>query len=241
LAESGGSEYGGKSSAHWYDGDGFFELLRAAGTTSVRAMIATLEGCSGAKAGIVAEGFQGKVCNSLSRDEATALLSKARDHSNPVTAKRLGTVGDRSHTFAGYGCRMGDVLLGGRAPAASIPFVIEAWCRPWGETWCRPSSRIPSFHVFINRTPIVNKTRSWLKKGVQTLYDGGQLYKEFKVGNKASFDIQLNITAPYLPITSDGKSPDLSPFADEIVEAVQKAISRARRAMPKADTEVGSP
>jgi Topoisomerase 6 subunit A/Spo11, Toprim domain len=39
----------------------------------------------------------------------------------------------------------------------------------------------------------------------------------------------LNVMTPYMPIMSDGKEPDLSPFLDEIKNAVAKAVRRARR------------
>ena len=43
------------------------------------------------------------------------------------------------------------------------------------------------------------------------------------------FAIRLNITTPYMPITSDGKEPDLEPFLDEICDAVAKAVRKAHR------------
>jgi hypothetical protein len=39
----------------------------------------------------------------------------------------------------------------------------------------------------------------------------------------------LNIITPYMPITSDGKEPDLLPFLNEIRTASEKAIGRAKR------------
>ena len=51
----------------------------------------------------------------------------------------------------------------------------------------------------------------------------------------SSFDIRLNITTPYMPITSDGKEPDLEPFLDEISDAVAKAVRKARRPDAKAE------
>ena len=44
-----------------------------------------------------------------------------------------------------------------------------------------------------------------------------------------SFAIRLNITTPYMPITSDGKEPNLEPFLDGICDAVAKAVRKARR------------
>ena len=43
----------------------------------------------------------------------------------------------------------------------------------------------------------------------------------------AEFIIWLNITTPYMPITSDGKAPNLKPFLKEIIEAAGKAVRKA--------------
>jgi hypothetical protein len=45
----------------------------------------------------------------------------------------------------------------------------------------------------------------------------------------------MNLTTPYMPITSDGKEPDLQPFFDEIRNAVAKAVRKAR--LPNAKAE----
>ena len=46
-----GEQYTGKSSPRWYDLPHFRELLYASGNRPVRELIATLDGCSGGKAG----------------------------------------------------------------------------------------------------------------------------------------------------------------------------------------------
>src|SRR5260221_13104997 len=43
------------------------------------------------------------------------------------------------------------------------------------------------------------------------------------------FNIWVNVTTPYMPITSDGKAPDLNPFLDEIQAATTKAVRKAHR------------
>ena len=43
-----------------------------------------------------------------------------------------------------------------------------------------------------------------------------------------NFAVWLNITTPYLPITSDGKDPDLRPFLMPIADAIRKAIRKVR-------------
>jgi hypothetical protein len=43
------------------------------------------------------------------------------------------------------------------------------------------------------------------------------------------FSIWINLATPYMPITSDGKAPDLKPFLGEIAAAVRKAVKKAHR------------
>jgi hypothetical protein len=50
------------------------------------------------------------------------------------------------------------------------------------------------------------------------------------------FTIQVNVSTPYMPITSDGKEPDLRPFLDAIGSAVAKAVRKARRPEAKEGT-----
>jgi hypothetical protein len=51
-----GTTYRGLSSPHWYDAATFYELPQAAGQRAVRAVVATLDGCTGAKAGRITRG-----------------------------------------------------------------------------------------------------------------------------------------------------------------------------------------
>jgi DNA topoisomerase VI subunit B len=51
----------------------------------------------------------------------------------------------------------------------------------------------------------------------------------------AQFMIHVNVITPFMPITSDGKEPDLKPFLPEIIAAIGKAVSKARRPTPEPD------
>jgi hypothetical protein len=223
IKMSTGPVYTGSTSAHWYDGDSFFELLSAAGNRPVRDMVARLDGCSGAKAGLIAADFKGRPSNSLTRSEATKLLQFARSQSKPVRPERIGAVGQLPG-FTGYGCRKDSAVIGGRAPEAIIPFVIEAWVAP--------ATSAGSANMLINRTPVTGKFTAYFKKAELVLFGCG-LNLGFKVPSDKKFDISVNVITPYCPITTDGKEPDLSVFDDHILEAVQKALNGARRSMPK--------
>jgi len=43
----------------------------------------------------------------------------------------------------------------------------------------------------------------------------------------------VNIITPYMPITTDGKAPDLSVLADEIVRTITRSVNKAKRESPK--------
>ena len=49
-----------------------------------------------------------------------------------------------------------------------------------------------------------------------------------------NFAVWLNITTPYMPITSDGKDPNLLPFFAPIADAIRKAIRKVRRPADRA-------
>lgn len=222
----GAEVYQGKPSPWWYDADHFFELLQASGPRPVRDLIAHLEGCTGPKAGKIAAAFRAKPCNALNRGEATDLLQAARAEARPVRPERLGAIGPLDHLPPSYSCERGKSTLGGRSPKAEVPFVVEAWAHADSTMGDSASPR-----VYINRTPITGEVRASKDKKELTLWGCG-LYRRLKVP-KADFDIVANITTPYCPITTDGKEPDLRPFADAIERAVSRAIQRASKALPK--------
>ena len=73
-----GPEYEGKTSPHWYDPGAFYELVHWSGRRPIRDLVANLDGCTGAKAALVTGDLKGRTCESLTRDETTALLLRAR-------------------------------------------------------------------------------------------------------------------------------------------------------------------
>jgi hypothetical protein len=90
-----GKTYDGRASPFWYDPAQFHELILAHGSQPLRGLIAQLDGCSGGKAGeiVVAAGLDRMSCQSVDREQATALLKVARKHARPVNPERLGCVG----------------------------------------------------------------------------------------------------------------------------------------------------
>jgi hypothetical protein len=222
--------YAGRSSPWWYDAAQFHELLSASGNVPVRELVASLDGCTGARAGeIVAEAGLGRmVCADISRERADMLLKVARGHARAVKPKRLGAVGPDLFPDRAYGTSSGEVSFGTGAHRAAIPFVVEAWAR---------ESADMELTVCVNRTPVTGEIHAARDKREIDLFGCGLRHTVAEAPKDKNFDIRLNLTTPYMPITSDGKEPDLQPFFDVISDAVAKAVRKARRPSAKGTTQ----
>jgi hypothetical protein len=222
-----GESYRGRSSPHWYDGEAFFDLLQAAGDRSVRELIAELDGCTGAKAGHIGQAFRGRTCSSLSRAEAVALLEAAQRQARPVSASRLGHVGEVEDWPPFHARGEGTFSHGGvGGPRATIPFVVEAWAS------ARRDAHGNSCSVLVNRTPITG-TVSLSRWQRDLTLNGCGLWSTLQAApGRSGIDLRVNIITSYMPITSDGKAPNLSCCSHVIREVAGKAVRRALRAEP---------
>ncbi len=215
-----GETYAGRTSAHWYDSDAFFELCQA-WHRPCRDLVEHFDGCTGAKAGKIAEDFKGRAASSLTRSEAARLLTCIRENTEPVSVKRLGTMGKETITPAGY-ARQTDTVRhqpGQEGLPAAIPYIVECWAR----------SEADGIEVFINRTPItgrmyVQRQTDKTKLGIF----GCGLNNAVRVG-RAPVTLTISIIIPFMPITSDGKEPDLSRFRTSLLEAIEAATRKLRR------------
>lgn len=219
-----GESYKGKTSPFWYDADSFFELLQAAGDRPVRELVAEFDGCSGAKAGKIAAGFLGRACASLGRDDAETLLAAARTLAKPVKAGRLGGVGD-AVLPGGYARVEGSftVKAGQAALAAELPVVVEAWACVDDQAGDRPT-----LTVAVNKSPITVTVDAWLQKTQLALSGAGLRHLVATVGRAKLDKLTINVMTPYMPITSNGKAPDLLCVIAPLTEAVETAIKRAK-------------
>lgn len=222
-----GETYSGKTSPWWYDAEHFYEVLQASGARPVRSVIEQLDGCSGAKAGIICRGFKSTPCSTIDREGAVALLGDARLHARAVKPARLGTVGPDASP--GYAACTGTVSLGLRSPKAEIPFVVEAWAT------VADGKDDVSITMFTNRTPVTGKIKAYRDKKNINIFGCGLGHRV--EGQRGFVRLCINIIAPYIPITTDGKEPDLAPFIKEIGEAAAKAIRKAKQLLPRAGTE----
>ena len=226
-----GNTYSGATSAWWYDAAHFHELLLASGAQPVRSLVAQLDGCSGGKAGeIVADAGLGRMaCNDISRQQAAQLLSMARSQAKPVTAERLGGLGRDCFPNDFYAVERGRVAFGNSKPQADVPFVVEAWAAKLE----KPGDDL-RINLYINRTPITGNVNVYRDDDKDLCVFGSGLNNYSQdAPKKGAYAIAVNVTTPYCPITSDGKAPDLSLFAQAVMTAIAKATRKAQRAAPK--------
>lgn len=222
-----GETYRGRTSPHWYNTAVFHEMLLAGGDRYVRDLITEFDGCTGATAGKITAGLKGRVCKSVTRAEADALLTRAKSVARLVKPHRLGYVGADAFINRYY-ARTETVA---KIDGAGIPAVIEVWAHT---TTGRSSARF-----YVNRTPITGDVSIW-RDGKEIGVKGCGLVYWIEISGKFEVGIIVSVIAPYVPITTDGKEPNLSCFSHDIREAIAKAIRAAKRASSdgKADEKV---
>jgi hypothetical protein len=192
-----GTQYLGKSSPWWYDAAQFHELLYASGNRPVPDLIANLDGCTGGKAGeiVTSANLDRGMCRDVTAAQATELLEAARANARQVNPKRLGAVGPQAFPSCGYAISHGVVSFGSALPMAEIPFVVEAWVE-------RKTGSDTSLVACINRTPATGDLRAVRNKRHIYAFGSGLAHTIAKAPGGVQFDIRLNVTTPYMPITS---------------------------------------
>lgn len=217
-----GSTYQGKSSPHWFDLPAFHELLDAAGDLPVRDLIAHFDGCGDGERIAAQARLSRATCSNLDQKQVTKLVAAAKENSEPVKAKQLGSVGPQIFPAFAYAVVRGDANL----DTVAIPFVVEAWvkAKDEGETLLQ---------VCVNRTPITGEINAARDNRKIDFFGCGLSHTIASAPKDTQFNIWLNITVPYMPITSDGKAPALMPFFGAICTVVGKAVRAAHRPTPE--------
>jgi hypothetical protein len=216
-----GPIYDGKTSPRWYDSDSAYELFKAAGRRTVGEVMREFEGAD--QPGVIPQQLVGRNAASLTVEEVEKVLALARQHCEPLDPKRLALAGKvlQGHHAKAYGVL--DQGPGRGSLHATLPYTVEAWCK-------RPSGDKDCVTILVNRTPVtgaVKITRRREKADV-TIF-GCNLGHRFTVGKKA-VDLTINVQVPHMPITSNGKEPDLALFLGLIRAAVAKAATKCQRA-----------
>jgi hypothetical protein len=218
-----GSRYAGKSSPFWYDAPHFRELLIAAGRMPLADLFTQLD------LGPAAKSYLDKIygaptarpCKDFA-DRAERILVTLRNVAKPVSPIRLGAVGAAFPAFAH--ARSSGVVPVGDYPSAQIPFAVEVWAKKTeGE-----EAEETVLTTLVNRTPVASKAYAVHNKRDINAFGCGLHHTLATAPLADNFHIYVNVDSPYVPITSDGKEPDLSVFLDGICSAVQRATAKAR-------------
>ncbi len=216
IKYAGGEYYKGKTSGYWYTSEAFFELLQG-NSESVRDIIFQFDGCTGTKAGRILSDFKNRKSNTLSWTESEKLLLAIRENSKKVNPDRLGQIGQ----LDGYGyCKSAGEFKLDSAKGdnnAEIPFVIEAWV---------DYNQEKDIKVLVNKTPITGEINLYGYKNNKASIGGCGIYELLNI---KPAKIIINIITPYMPITSDGKEPDLRLMASSITETINKAGKKAKK------------
>ena len=83
--------------------------------------------------------------------------------------------------------------------------------------------------VCVNRTPTTGEIEAARERRDIDAFGCGLSDTIARAWVNSHFNIWINLTTPHMPITSDGKAPDLQPFLSEIQTAVGKAVRKAHR------------
>lgn len=221
----GKNSYEGESSPYWFDSESFYEMLQAAGTSTVREVITKLKYCAEPLAGKIAAPFKQRLAKDLGLEEADRLLRNARAHGKRVETSSLGQVGRKIPGLpSSWGSWDGFITLGSprSLTMAELPVVVEAWAQVSEDS--DAESRV---RLCVNRTPITGEIAAWTEKSVLNV-SGCGCYFEIPSARKP-VELWINIETPHMPITTNGKEPDITKFVGAIREAATKAIEAAKR------------
>lgn len=224
-----GKTYAGKPSLFWYDTDTLQSILQTVPAgVSIRQFLAdTFDGCSGRKAGKITADLQGRDANSLTIEETDQLLRDGRQIVDQVTPRRLGHVGRLDDQLAYDRTETRFIVYPERGTqAAEIPVILEVWALPERHFDDRAGV------LFVNRTPTTGDFNVWINEKY-AYFHGCGLYHNKDKKRKNPPGVCLNVTAPYIPLTSDGKAPDLSQIKRAVSDSVEKVANIGNRKAAK--------
>jgi len=215
-----GPIYDGPANAHWFGMMAFRDLVQ---NLCPHMTIAEF------KAQFGVEDARKKLLGELD-DEQTKRLHGGLKARCPRKVELPG-MGEEILRNDHYHRKVGSVSIKG----ARICATVEAWVTADRQS---PSSNVRLNALFMNRTWSLERPNGHYLDGIRIV--GCGLNARAKA-YKASYDVIIAISTPHFPMTSDGKKPDLSPFADLIEKAVWKAGRAAYDAAPKPVPEPREP
>jgi hypothetical protein len=213
-----GKTYQGKTSAWWYDSESFFEMLQAAGERPLSDVLIQFKDVTASAAHHLGQGLASKAMN---RPGCTQLLQALREVSEQPKPGILGKLGDVFQNFS-HAHESGVIEIRGAGMPAQMPYSIDAYVAQGDEG----DKDMCTF--FVNRTPITGEVSVQRQKAHELGIIGCGLRHLVDVGRKP-ITLFCNITTPYMPVTTDGKEPDLHRYLQPLYQAISKAAKKAKR------------
>jgi hypothetical protein len=101
---------------------------------------------------------------------------------------------------------------------AEIPYVLEVWAK---------AADKPQIVICVNRSPITADVDLFRQKEPKTSYGilSCHLAHYCPVPKLRELGFLVNLQCPYVPITTDGKEPDLNYFCAPLLQALRKAAA----------------
>ncbi len=212
-----GRHYDGPSSPHWY---GPRDLLRLfASVMPSETMVG--EVCRDLGFPIT----DNRCAKTLTLNQAAGVLDRLRREQPTIPPGRLGFIGPDAYDMA-YCRREGEGSISG----ARIPYVVEAWA-DCDHPLSRGNGKL-RISLLLNRTLAIaaHLVGSSDASGI-TVRGCGML--RGATAPTGDYQIILSLIVPYVQLTGDGKTPDLTPFGAAIIECVRRACSQAHRLMDR--------
>lgn len=225
-----GVQYRGKTSPWWYDGEALFEMCHAtAPETSLLSILKLFRDVTTPIAQVIVDGIGCTVADQIQREKIPTLIQALRRVSKEPKPAILGKIDELGFNFR---ATKSGTIRAGQGPEAVLPYVIEVFCKPLREEVDEEAEKDEKDQIIlmVNRTLITGNIRTWRTKSTKLVISGCGLHHSFDVPKDVPLRVIVNITTPYMPITTDGKEPDLKRFVGPLGEAIKSSASKCKRA-----------
>lgn len=206
--------YRGPTSCWWYDSDSFASLVRSAGDMPLRDLLREFDNFhrpSKLKQ-LDVEGL----CSGRSREQTDRLLNAMRAAARKIKPRALVSKESAGHVRVEGEL---EVRPGRPGHAAHLPYVIDVFAY---------EAESDSASIMVNGTPVTGEVDMWRNGKTSIVIHGAGLWHTVDKVSRATCNLVVNITIPYMPITTDGKEPDLRRLLEPLQGAIRKAMRRLK-------------
>lgn len=220
-----GTHFKLKTSPWFYDVDAMAEMCHAGGSQPLSTLLGLFQGIKPAFAASI-PGASSLACQDVDRQSAKDILVALRGLSPTLKPTSLGAIGpvqDMHHAI-----ERGTIQLGSEIPA-ELPYCIEVFA---------VSDTKDSIALMVNRTPVVGEF--YCRRDKQKLAVFGCGLSHYVAVPKTPVALFINVTTPYMPITTDGKEPNLKPYLAPLSQAIALAAKKCKVSVRSASRGLAS-